>query len=141
MSREMVLAAAATALLLTTYVLTDFRTEFLLAAAATALAFSTTYIPATTYRRSAAWPRSRAALATLAAQSATSFISTAANAYLRPDPAQATLILALNTYLLARVYAEGFHSLRDDGGLLASVTALATLSYLTHLTSFLEVVL
>jgi hypothetical protein len=122
LNREMVLAAAATALLLTTYVLTDFRTEFLLAAAATALAFSTTYIPATTYRRSAAWPRSRAALATLAAQSATSFISTAANAYLRPDPAQATLILALNTYLLARVYAEGFHSLRDDGGLLASVT-------------------
>jgi hypothetical protein len=50
-------------------------------------------------------------------------------------------MLALNTYLLARVYAEGFHSLRDDGGLLASVTALATLSYLTHLTSFLEVVL
>jgi hypothetical protein len=137
----MVLAAAATALLLTTYVLTDFRTEFLLAAAATVLAFSTTYIPATTYRRPAAWPRSRAALATLAAQSATSFISTATNAYLRPDPAQATLILALNTYLLARVYAEGFHSLRDDGGLLASVTALATLSYLTHLTSFLEVVL
>jgi hypothetical protein len=59
----------------------------------------------------------------------------------QPDPTQATLILALNTYLLARVYAEGFHSLRDDGGLLASVTALATLSYLTHLTSFLEVVL
>jgi hypothetical protein len=120
-------AAALTAILLLAYLLTGSRVELLLAAAAA-------------QRRLAAWPESRTALITLAAHSASCFLSTALNAYLRPGNVYVFLTLALNSYLLLRVVAEAFGGLRGDGGLLAAAVALASLSYIAYLVSVFEVV-
>jgi len=136
------LAATAATLLLLTYLTTGLRVELLLAAAAAALAFSTTYMPAAAHRRLAsAWPESRPALITLAVHSASCFLSTALNAYLRPGYFIVFLLLALNSYLLLRVVAEVFGVLRGDGGLMTAAVSMASMSYISYLVTVFEVVL
>ncbi|MEM1943789.1 MAG: hypothetical protein QXY50_00890 [Candidatus Caldarchaeum sp.] len=133
------IAAACTLVLVHQLAPAEQRPFLLAAASAAALLTSTTVIhslPA--LRRLAGWNESRYTLLTLGVLSASCFASTTATTLTRPAIHYTALLLAVNTYLLARLVAEATVLRRLDGGMASAAVILGALSYLVYLVSVWE---
>jgi len=133
------IAAACTLALAHQLVPAEHRPVLLAAASAAVLLASTTVVhslPA--LRRLAGWSESRYTLLTLGVLSASCFASTTATTLTHPAINYTALLLAVNTYLLARLVAEAHALRRIDGGMASAAVVLGALSYLVYLVSVWE---